>query len=108
MALRPAHAYEIVPPKKFDYPFPGNLIITRVSEFDAHCPREAREFGDNLLGCARPYGSVCKIYIAPDETLALRGLKYEDALRHEVAHCNGWIHDRDGNDLGNDPFSTPR
>jgi hypothetical protein len=60
LVMGTASAYEILPPKEFDHPFPGNLIITRVSEFNAYCPREARSFGADLLGCARPYGSVLR------------------------------------------------
>ena len=60
---------------------------------ERNCPEYP--IGVIIIACARPYGSICKIYIVADEIiLELWGHRYEDVLRHEIGHCNGWPQDQ--------------
>ena len=58
----------------------------------------------NPVGCAKVAQdrSWCKIYIVSDEYInskgspairTLFGYSYQNVLRHEIAHCNGWPSD---------------
>jgi hypothetical protein len=101
-----------LPPLEYDFPYEGKLLIVR-SEADLPdfhmCPKP--EPGRYILGCAIRYrnadGSLmkkCDIYIAPESLIGKYGLSFEDALRHEMAHCNGWP----GHHPGMRPLGTPR
>jgi hypothetical protein len=102
-----------VPPLEYDYPYEGHLRIWRNSaEFPDMelCPKP--EKGRFILGCAIRYRELdgtlskrkCDIYIAPESLISKYGLSFEDALRHEMAHCNGWS----TNHEGSRPLGAPR
>jgi hypothetical protein len=101
-----------LPPLEFDYPYGGVLTIVRSeADFpDWHlCPQPPKP--REMLACAirfrKPDGTLtgrCSIYIAKDATLAKNGISYEDVLRHEMAHCNGWGSDH----AGARPLGSPR
>jgi hypothetical protein len=87
----------ILPPPEFDRPYDGKLIVTRVKtpdEIKAKCP-EANYGAGTPLGCARTPPSLawCEIYLLPDKLIAAYNVDPEHAMRHELAHCSGWIHD---------------
>jgi len=84
-----------MPPPEFDYPYKGELTVTRDSD-EFPTLRQCRPPG-MILGCARvtiPFeggpSRTCSIWIAPDSFLEIFGTNYEEMLRHELAHCNGW------------------
>ena len=101
--LRHNYAFEFKrendPPLEYDHPYAGNLTIERVADPEAllvQCPTLK-----NAVGCAKfPQDrSWCKIFIVSDEyinsksipaTRTLFGYSYQNFLRHELAHCNGW------------------
>jgi hypothetical protein len=89
---------EFFPPPEYDRPYTGKLTIERVADPAAvklHCP-ELRY----PVGCAKvAYDlSSCVIFIVSDEFInrqpneirRLFAYSYENFLRHELAHCNGW------------------
>jgi hypothetical protein len=87
------------PPPEFDKPYEGILAIYRMPLADVqklcsvntyacswvkHIP--ISQIGDRI---------ACYIIISPDDVLAQRGERqgYNDVLRHEIGHCNGWPSD---------------
>jgi len=84
---------DMLPPKKYDYSFPGPIVITRKST-----PEElARVCGQRLIfGCSQRLAYVCQTYILDDKLLERFGCTFEAALRHEIGHCNGWGADHAG------------
>ena len=103
LKLRNAFAAEykrvLFPPPQYDRPYTGTLTIERVADSAAllvQCPELK-----NHAGCAKVAKdlSSCKVYIVSDEYINRRdsaekrklfGYSYENFLRHELAHCNGW------------------
>jgi hypothetical protein len=80
------------PPPEFDKPFDGDLTIQRLSwdEIQKNCP-------PGTLACAWVTPKVCVVMIPNDDFLKRRGgRQYEDILRHEIGHCNGWPSDHGG------------
>jgi hypothetical protein len=83
----PAHASRLppidsqwVPPKRFDHPYRGRVVVKRVAMDDA--PGEityAYTYGDT--------GGICVIYVNERWRGPLGFI-----LRHEIGHCNGWVH----------------
>jgi hypothetical protein len=90
-------AQYVMPPPEYDHPFPGEVIVVRD-------PQDYPRFGlcrishPNPIGCTRSKGKngVCLIYIADDDTLKRYDMPYDEVLRHEIAHCNGWGGDHAG------------
>jgi hypothetical protein len=87
-----------LPPAEYDKPFPGKL-----QEFVAKDQEELAGFCPNLegpaLGCAQLWRratesnpAYCNIYLAPEERIRKFGLTTEIVRRHEIGHCNGWVH----------------
>jgi hypothetical protein len=82
----------VLPPVEFDYPFYGRVIVTRMEkpeEIRAICPNADKRI---LLGCARIYPGLCLVYMLPDDQLMMYDLEPDDVYRHEIGHCNGWVH----------------
>ena len=82
------------PPKEFDHPYAGTLIITpavNIEEVHRYClPTPA------ALGCARIGRDTCEVIVAPEIQLKAFGWTTADVIRHETAHCNGWPGDHRG------------
>src|SRR5262245_11782590 len=89
------------PPPRYDpllHPYNGKLTIRRITVKEAGklCAHQLRP-DDRGLGCTTPptdLSNGCEVRIVTDAELKEhgRGLTYDDVLRHEVAHCNGWRH----------------
>jgi len=79
------------PPPEFDHAFQGTVEILE----------SANPCGDGDLfkvGCMtyiqrEPY-PLCHIEMAKRRIIEAMGGKYDDVLRHEIGHCNGWKHSR--------------
>jgi len=103
-----AHADGLLPPKKYDYLFPGPIVITRKSTPEELAPVCG---GQKFLGgCAVRIAYVCQIFLLDDEWLERFGLTYKTALRHEIGHCNGWGADHAGDwspELGEEEWPDP-
>jgi hypothetical protein len=109
-AIRPAMTQVIWtfrPPPEFDKPFDGELIIERLSreEIQKVCP-------PGMLACAwtTPNNKdvPCIVMIPDDDFLKKRGgMQYEEILRHEIGHCNGWPADHGGAYLKSNPPEQP-
>ena len=90
--------FGIVPPKEFDRPYEGELVIT-VARDQTHlselCSGTRLPPGSRALACAERTASTCKIFLPPR---ASTDLDWPLALivRHEIAHCNGWAWDHPG------------
>ena len=89
-----AHArphINLLPPPQYDKQYDGELEMQRIStqeEIDRICK------GTSHYACTlRSHnGKRCWIFIATDDVLKSQGMHYAFALRHELAHCNGWNH----------------
>jgi hypothetical protein len=93
-----AYKRELFPPAEYDHPYTGNLTVERVAD-----PAAVLALCPNLkepVGCAQRAKDLswCKVYVVSDafinkrpaEQRKLFGYSYENFLRHELAHCNGW------------------
>jgi hypothetical protein len=79
--------------KEFDHEFAGKLIITRANreELDRFCAGALPS--GRKIACAAvpaPGATECRIYIGDDAVLAGAGSSFEETVRHERGHCNGW------------------
>ena len=87
----------ILPPREYDYPYSGKLIIATAQSQD-----ELKEFCGEAykpgltLGCARRGNTSCRIIMAPEQIIIAGGWTKELMLRHEIGHCNGWPGDHPG------------
>jgi hypothetical protein len=73
---------DLVPPKRFDYPFKGKLVehSGNVRQVQMWCATIYGEpFPYIVEGCALPMGRRCEI-----------AYTRKKVRRHEIAHCNGW------------------
>jgi hypothetical protein len=98
-AAAAAAGERLLPPKEFDHPFAGELIVFTARDQDevrAMCPRT--QFPPlGALGCAPNIGpGRCRIVLAPDADIIKAGHPPELVKRHEIAHCNGWPADHRG------------
>ena len=88
-----------VPPSEYDHDYDGELTILRTTPatvLDA-CFSVIDHNRSSPLGCAQIKSTnpkKCTIWIVTDDKL--RGFDYSLILRHELAHCNGWRHDKNG------------
>jgi hypothetical protein len=92
---------EMFPPSQYDRPYTGTLTIERVVDSAAvqmQCPKLTSKTRAACAIVAQDL-SWCKVYIVSDEYINGRytaeqrkqmDYSYENFLRHELAHCNGW------------------
>ena len=90
----------LVPPKEYDHPFAGELIVlTAFDQDDVRrlCPNAKFSSTIGALGCAPDIGPKrCRIVLAPDADIIKAGFLPEMVRRHEIGHCNGWPADHRG------------
>jgi hypothetical protein len=80
-----------LPPPEYDYPFPGKVTEIRGDASFIH-----RACGNSSIGCARlslAQQGECTIYLANDDVITRLGFTLDVVRRHEIGHCNGWVHD---------------
>jgi hypothetical protein len=73
---------DLVPPKRFDYPFRGKLVehSGNLRQVQMWCATMyGVQFPFLIEGCALPMGRRCEI-----------AYTRRQVRRHEIAHCNGW------------------
>jgi hypothetical protein len=100
----PAHAADRwfgAPPDEYEHmDYMGELSIVRphtTQEFKQLCT----QFGATFA-CSRIWKPIatwagrCQIVIVDDWLLQAARWSYEGALKHEMAHCNGWPEDHPG------------
>lgn len=77
------------PPERYDYPFPGEVVVRQLSAADAEqaCRFSQIIPGREGAGCMWREGPRCVVVISASTP------NYAATLRHEVAHCNGWPED---------------
>jgi hypothetical protein len=92
----------IKPPPEFDYPFPGKLYISAENDLAQVAIGCGTPPGRIFSGCAIPpqiqLGQTGTTRIRPGECMILlakrklveQSFNYEELIRHEIAHCNGW------------------
>jgi hypothetical protein len=81
----------LVPPAKYDFPYPGPVEIYQVDRENVwhECSEGGRfKFDRDVAGCQWFRGKTCIIIAAMHSPRA----GYKAILRHEMAHCNGWKH----------------
>ena len=100
LATGTAHAAQftmLMPPAEYDKPYIGELTIKRVAtEQDLRngaCPGAQWTKGLPSMGCAGRSvdGKQCTIVVVSDQVLKALGGTYAAVVRHEIAHCNGWV-----------------
>jgi hypothetical protein len=83
----------LFPPLKYDKPYDGELEIgffSNAADVQQACINSGSE-----LGCTRVSadGKHCRMFLTNEETMKRKGrISYTLMIRHELAHCNGWIH----------------
>jgi hypothetical protein len=86
----------LAPPAEFDHPYDGNVIIS--AENTPETILTACGFPANdrriILGCAIEIGkrNECNIYLVQRKWIEQSGDDYDEIIRHEIGHCNGWRH----------------
>lgn len=86
-------ATPLLPPKEYDHPYKGGIIVTHLNDdnIDEICGKwaVACTYADPSLK------DVCYIYMRKILIMPHSGnrVPYNKLFRHERAHCNGWIHD---------------
>lgn len=97
-----AHAI-IEPPAEYDRPYPGG---TRIQEFPMDRMHQVcrtlagKDIAKNVLACGKVRKGKCIVRIPNRAELARRNFSEEKRdllIRHERAHCFGWIHPRPPN-----------
>jgi hypothetical protein len=92
----------VIPPHKYDHPYPGRVTIARIDSTSLPCRPNSMS---TSLGCAfledldkkgnyhdaeKEAGKECYIYLASDDEIKEAGYTPNAMLRHEMAGCNGW------------------
>jgi hypothetical protein len=84
-----------LPPVEFDHAYSGQVIITKWNDYSLI--RFICKDTPSAIACSyRTYNTVTG---APISCLVMLGPKAHDderAMRHEMAHCNGWPGDHPG------------
>jgi len=92
----------VIPPHKYDHPYPGRTTITRGDSASLPCrPNsmstrlgyaflEELDKDGNYRVSEREAGKECYIYLASDDEIKGAGYTPNALLRHEMAGCNGW------------------
>jgi len=87
----------ILPPKRYDKPFRGNVVENTARDKDdltELCwpnPLAAKALGCSIHFSYSPQGpGTCYIYIADEFTLFWWKVSADAVRRHEIAHCLGW------------------
>ena len=92
----------VIPPHKYDHPYPGRVTIIRNDSGSLPCRPNSMS---TRLGCAfledldekgnyhsaeKEAGKECSIFLASDSEIKEAGYTPSAMLRHEMAGCNGW------------------
>jgi hypothetical protein len=88
-SVAPAHASDLVPPKRYDVPYRGALVELQVSQAGVVAACNAIGFAvpRHTAGCSVRSERECLIiYISAP----YKGDTPAQVRRHELAHCNGW------------------
>ena len=88
------------PPPEFDKPFEGVIAIIRAPFSDVQKICAVGIYACSWVKQKVPFlqlgeRTVCYIAISPDDVLAQRRERqdYNEIIRHEIGHCNGWPSD---------------
>ena len=91
-----------LPPAEYDHPFDGEVVVFDELDEKAlqrECGRAINlRPGATAIACA-PMGGPgkkCVVHIGEQRLLALQASSFENILRHEIGHCNGWPGDHRG------------
>jgi hypothetical protein len=81
------------PPAKYDHAYAGPVQIVWDFPYTAGAD-------DFMWGWTKPPkrpGGVCVVHLSPIGSVIYNQVMTQDTLlvqyRHEIAHCNGWLHD---------------
>lgn len=84
--------WPLMPPAKYDHPYRGPVNITTVATKAAANAACATVTGQTTnVGCAQVRNGTCYIIVAAQSVLDTWRGSMALLLRHETAHCNGWL-----------------
>jgi len=106
----------LLPPVEYDHPYSGDLLIIDDVKWQTlrdNCGPIYRDAPGAafLSGCAHVYPGKCVILIAEQRTISTMAgahpsWSYDNILRHEIGHCNGWPGNHaGGRSLWDDPYA---
>jgi len=87
-----------LPPAAYDHAFPGEIVLTELST-EPRVRKICQAFGADILpggtvlACGFAIRGKCFIFTLSDADLKAYGHEPRNVMRHERAHCNGWIHE---------------
>jgi hypothetical protein len=84
------------PPRAFaSGPFVAEPVIIEVTlrQIQQRCGSASENIvaADTIMGCALLEPTRCVVHVPKDVKAAIPEL-YDVVLRHELAHCRGWVH----------------
>jgi hypothetical protein len=85
---------DILPPPAYEFAYKGHLTERHgsLAEVKYYChTRQGIVSAYQALGCAKVFPTRCYIMI-PRVGGAITARLQHDIRRHEMAHCNGWVH----------------
>jgi hypothetical protein len=87
----------ITPSAKYDHEFPGEIIVTEMPS-EAKLRKLCEGFGatfnkSTAIACAFAHRGKCFIFTIDPIEMAYTSYTWEQVMRHERAHCNGWPSD---------------
>jgi hypothetical protein len=96
-----ADRWYAAPPPEYDHmDYQGELSIIRpqtMQEFRGLCTQFGATFACSRIWWPRAtFKGRCQIVIVDDWLLQAARWTYEGALKHEMAHCNGWPQEHPG------------
>ena len=84
------------PPARYDHPYHGKLTVLRLPQWHVYQACKKLFAKHEVDANAYPGQKGCAINLSKSECLVVVirekfvVTKPKDALRHEIAHCNGW------------------
>jgi hypothetical protein len=87
--------FPVLPPAEYDIPYTGRLTVKTLAtleELFKECPSIMK----NSLACAKKYSDHCDVFLVDDKIMRAYGWTTKILLRHEIAHCNGWLANHPG------------
>ena len=81
-----------LPPPKYDKPYEGELEIRFFVNSEDVRGACSTSHSDNACTTYSLDLTKCFIMMLTEDALKRKGIAYNFALRHELAHCNGWKH----------------
>jgi hypothetical protein len=99
---QPAHHSTTLPPVEYDHPYSGKLYVSAENTREGVLTACGFRASDKriIFGCAKvigfyvPGGPQLKegMIVLAERKWVEQTTDYDDLVRHEIGHCNGWRH----------------